>query len=616
MKKYDLAIIGGGVLGVFHAYHALNRGLKVVLMEQDATPQRATARNFGQVVPSGMNAKWQRFGRQSLDIYKEIQKKADISVRQNGSIYIASNAEELTLIHELAEINEVNGYPSQLWTANQCLAKYQGLKADYVVGGLFFPDEISLEPRRAVAQIIEYLLMHDHFDYFSNTLIEDIAPSANTMYLFATNQMRFCAEQVIICNGADFKSLYPEVFAQSDLEAVKIHMMETEDQPSQRLHGNILTGLSIRRYEAFSECPSWASVKAKEDAKSLAKAYGVHILFKQTTSGSVIIGDSHEYADAAVADHLGFDIRMDMQNFILEEAKQIFDLENWQIKRHWYGVYAQCKEQDVFTHTIDDRVRIVTGIGGKGMTASAGYAETTILDLYGKKTSPKPQKQRQIELVVFDMAGTTVDEDNIVYKTVQKAIEKAGYKTSLDEVLLHGAGKEKLQAIKDVLLAKTNQHLDAEAAHIFQTFEVMLADAYATEEIKEQVGATKLFQLLNKHKIKVALNTGYNKTTTDYLLSKLGWLSHPHIHTVVCADDVVRGRPHPDMIHLAMKHCGIMDANKVIKIGDSAIDIEEGKQAGCRINLGITTGAQTKEQLLMATPNGILNHLSELANWI
>ncbi|MEO0902289.1 MAG: HAD family hydrolase, partial [Bacteroidota bacterium] len=28
----------------------------------------------------------------------------------------------------------------------------------------------------------------------------------------------------------------------------------------------------------------------------------------------------------------------------------------------------------------------------------------------------------QIEMVVFDMAGTTVNENNIVYKTVQKCI--------------------------------------------------------------------------------------------------------------------------------------------------------------------------------------------------
>ncbi|MBS1527010.1 MAG: HAD family hydrolase, partial [Bacteroidetes bacterium] len=58
-----------------------------------------------------------------------------------------------------------------------------------------------------------------------------------------------------------------------------------------------------------------------------------------------------------------------------------------------------------------------------------------------------------IKMVVFDMAGTTVDENNVVYKTVQQAINQAGFNVTLDEVLAQGAGKEKLQAIKDVLRA-------------------------------------------------------------------------------------------------------------------------------------------------------------------
>lgn len=61
--KYDLIVVGGGVLGTFHAYHALKKNLKVLLIERNSVPQGATVRNFGQVVPSGMDLKWQNFGR-------------------------------------------------------------------------------------------------------------------------------------------------------------------------------------------------------------------------------------------------------------------------------------------------------------------------------------------------------------------------------------------------------------------------------------------------------------------------------------------------------------------------------------------------------------------------
>ena len=56
-----------------------------------------------------------------------------------------------------------------------------------------------------------------------------------------------------------------------------------------------------------------------------------------------------------------------------------------------------------------------------------------------------------INMIVFDMAGTTVDEDNVVYKTLQTAINKEGFEFTLEQVLAEGAGKEKLEAIKSIL---------------------------------------------------------------------------------------------------------------------------------------------------------------------
>ena len=138
MKSTDLLIIGAGTLGTFHAKAALERGLSVRLCERDSVPQGASVRNFGQVVPSGMTPKWQAYGRRSLTIYKEMQKATDITLRQNGSVYLASDAEEWQLLQELSEINRANDYPSKLLSREECLAKYPGLRADYCVGGSIF----------------------------------------------------------------------------------------------------------------------------------------------------------------------------------------------------------------------------------------------------------------------------------------------------------------------------------------------------------------------------------------------------------------------------------------------------------------------------------------------
>ena len=105
MKKYDLIVVGGGIIGTFSAYHALKKGKMVLLLEKDAQPFEASFRNFGQAVPSGQSLdKWFDYGRKSLKIYKDLQEETNISLVKNGSWYYASDDQELTLLEEIQKI--------------------------------------------------------------------------------------------------------------------------------------------------------------------------------------------------------------------------------------------------------------------------------------------------------------------------------------------------------------------------------------------------------------------------------------------------------------------------------------------------------------------------------
>ncbi|MFV5686232.1 TIGR03364 family FAD-dependent oxidoreductase [Flavobacterium sp. GB2R13] len=382
---YDLIVVGSGVLGTFHAYHALKKGLQVAIIEKDKMPKGATIQNFGQVVPSGMDSKWQAYGRESLAIYKEIQSQFDISIRQKGSVYLASNEEEVQLIEELSQINQSNHYQSYLLTKQECLDKYPGLRSNYVKAGLFFPEEVTVEPRTMIYRLQEFMIQNMGLKLIPNTSIINCESTSKGVSLLSAANTVFLASKVIICNGNEFKNLFPKLFNESDLEVSKLQMMQTKPQQNYTLDGSILTGLSIRRYEAFYECPSFKSIKANEDPNSSEKKWGVHLLFKQAADGSVILGDSHQYADAKDSDDLGFDLDMDIDNFMIEEAKKIIDLPNYEIQSRWYGMYSQCKTKDVFEHTIDHNIHIITGIGGKGMTASAGFSKENIDKIFNTK---------------------------------------------------------------------------------------------------------------------------------------------------------------------------------------------------------------------------------------
>lgn len=370
-------------MGVFHAFHALERGLKVALFERHPKPQSATVRNFGQVVPSGMNLKWQTFGRHSLEIYQSLQQKTDIGISSHGSIYLASDEDELILIEELHAINKGNDYPSELLTVAQCKDKYPNLKSEYCKGALFFPQELSADPTLMVHRVLAWLGGMPNFDYYPNTMIcslEDVGPFCLTMDNRG-NQYR--GEQTVVCSGAEFECLFPEIFRKSDLELVKLQMLKLKPQKDIVMRGNILTGLSIRRYESFSECPSWEKVKAAEPTESFWKQWGIHILFKQEEDGSIILGDSHEYASVKKGEVPDYYLREEVSRYFIEAGQQIFELEHWDVDRQWVGHYSQSKSSDVFRHTIAGKIHIVTGIGGKGMTASPAYAASSIGKILG-----------------------------------------------------------------------------------------------------------------------------------------------------------------------------------------------------------------------------------------
>lgn len=219
-----------------------------------------------------------------------------------------------------------------------------------------------------------------------------------------------------------------------------------------------------------------------------------------------------------------------------------------------------------------------------------------------------------ISLVVFDMAGTTVNEDNVVYKTLRDAVNSLGHDFSLETVLLVGGGKEKFQAVKDIMapVYEDKSKLEADAKVAFQYFLDHLKIAYDKLHLTAYPGTEELFNFLRNEGVKVVLNTGYNRKTATSLVAKLDWEEGKDFDLLVTASDVSNSRPAPDMITLAMEKLGINDATQVAKVGDSIIDIEEGKAAGCGLTLGITTGAQTKEQLETANPDLIIDALLDM----
>ncbi len=381
MKPFDLIVVGGGILGTSHALMAARLGKRVVLLEKDNRPQGATVRNFGQVVPSGLSGRWHGYGRRSVPLYREIQQEVDITVRAAGSVYVASDAEEWQIAQESAEIFGKKDFPNELLSAEKTLARFPYLSDSYVKGSIFFPDDLSVEPDKMVHRLIQYGVQKYGIDYRPDSAVLDCEPKGDLIEIKTARGEILQAERVVVCSGSEFSLLFPEIFAQSGLVVSKLQMLQTQPLPQIQMAENVLTGLTLRRYEAFEECPSFAALTVPPHYAELKK-WGIHLLFKQAADGSIIVGDSHEYAPAPKVGELGFDLKDFINELMLKEAELIVNFPVRGIARSWAGYYAQHPDE-IFEHEVAPRLHIVTGIGGKGMTSSLGYAEENVGRWFG-----------------------------------------------------------------------------------------------------------------------------------------------------------------------------------------------------------------------------------------
>jgi phosphonatase-like hydrolase len=224
-----------------------------------------------------------------------------------------------------------------------------------------------------------------------------------------------------------------------------------------------------------------------------------------------------------------------------------------------------------------------------------------------------------IELVVFDIAGTTVADKGNINAVFRKAFANAGI-TNVDAIDVDTVmGYRKKEAI-EIIVAKCKPGFEKNIAFInsiHEDFSNQIVEYYETcEELAALPYAEKVFRELHKNKVKVALNTGFTRVITTPILKRLGWDNGSFIDEVICSDEVPEGRPHPFMIKQLMQRLHIVFANDVAKVGDTKVDIEEGQNAGCGIVIGITTGAYTKVELIKYKPDYIIDSLEFLPSLI
>lgn len=209
-----------------------------------------------------------------------------------------------------------------------------------------------------------------------------------------------------------------------------------------------------------------------------------------------------------------------------------------------------------------------------------------------------------MQLAALDMAGTTVDEQGLVYKALRQSVEERDVPVS-DEDFYSIMGHRKDTAIA-ILLEKGGLTPDPLVTQeTYTRFGALLTEYYETTPPRAIDGAEETFITLREQGVKVVLTTGFSTAIATSIVNRLGWAStgpSAIIDGVISADTVAAGRPAPYLIHRAMELTGVYDVREVAVAGDTIADLRAGHNSGASIIAGVLTG-DTPKVVLMNQPH-------------
>lgn len=225
-------------------------------------------------------------------------------------------------------------------------------------------------------------------------------------------------------------------------------------------------------------------------------------------------------------------------------------------------------------------------------------------------------------LIVCDIAGTTVNEDGIVYRQLRDCVERRGVEVTSDQVNAV-KGTEKRSAIASLLSAGGRDTSDGEVAEVFADFMDGLRHAYADQPPRPIDGVEDALSRLRAEGARIALTTGFQRSIADTVLEACGWAvagtsregresgARFVVDALVTSDTVVAGRPAPYLIHHAMELTGVTSVDDVVSVGDTVADLQAAANAGVR-GIGVLTGSVPRETLAAQPHSLILDSLADV----
>lgn len=367
--RFDVAVIGSGIVGLGAAYAAVRRGLRVVVVDRTDRPVGATIRNFGHLCIGAQDGAARVYGEASRALWLRLAADAGFWVRSDGTLVVARADDELALLEDAAQTDGDGGI--RLLTADEITA-LAPVRREVALGGAHVPGDLQVNPREAAGAIVRHLAALG-VEFRFRTAVTAVGTG-----FVRTTRGDLAAADVVVAVNHDLDQLLPELAERAGVVRCALDMVRVSADLPAPLSAPLLTGWSLVRYRRFARLGAATALRERLHAErpELA-ALDLNQMYTQLPDGTLLLGDSHH--KAVQPDPFQPEAAFDA---FLAEAEALLDVRRLRVRERWQGVYAAAGSE-FLVEEVAPRVLALAATTGIGMTCGLGLAELETSRVFG-----------------------------------------------------------------------------------------------------------------------------------------------------------------------------------------------------------------------------------------
>lgn len=354
-STYDVVVIGAGIVGAACAHFLMKEGLRIAVLERGVVGGGATAAAMGHLVAMDDSPAQLALTKLSLQLWKELEEQlpASAEYRQTGTLWIASNDEEMAEVRRKHELYRSAGLACEVLDST-ALGEAEPRLRRPLAGALRVLGDGVIYPRAAAQFLLRGVV--ERGALFTDCNVVSIEGST----VLLGDRTRVSAGHIVNAAGC----AAPDLTAGIVIRNRKGHLIITDRYPGFLRHQVVELGY----------LKSAHSVTADSVAFNL----------QPRAAGQILIGSSRQYEDDDTA------VNHDIVRRIMERACEFMpEVATLSVLRMWTGFRAATPDKLplVGPSPENSKVLLATGHEGLGITASMATGRL-ITDMILERESP------------------------------------------------------------------------------------------------------------------------------------------------------------------------------------------------------------------------------------